>query len=189
MASGCLALVREGSVRMAHLIDDILDFSRAGRTAMTMEVIDMNALVRWALADLAPVIEGRAVDFRIATLPAAYGDAHSVQRVWINLLDNAIKYSAPRQPAVIEVGVREVDGTMAYFVQDNGVGFDMQYAGKLCGLFQRLHSPEQFPGTGCGLAIVQRIVTRNGGRLWAEGRLDHGATFYFVLPSIKEQHE
>jgi light-regulated signal transduction histidine kinase (bacteriophytochrome) len=102
-------------------------------------------------------------------LPAAYGDAHSVQRVWTNLLDNAIKYSAPRQPAVIEVGVRQVDGTMAYFVQDNGVGFDMQYAGKLCGLFQRLHSPEQFPGTGCGLAIVQRIVTRNGGRLWAEG--------------------
>jgi light-regulated signal transduction histidine kinase (bacteriophytochrome) len=146
-------------------------------------------LVRWALADLAPVIEGRAVEFRIPNLPAAYGDAHSMQRVWTNLLDNALKYSAPRQPAVIEVGVREVDGATAFFVKDNGVGFDMQYAGKLCGLFQRLHSSEQFPGTGCGLAIVQRIVIRNGGRLWAEGQLDHGAIFYFVLPSIKEQHE
>jgi PAS domain S-box-containing protein len=184
-----LGVVREGSVKMAHLIDDILDFSRAGRTAMTLGVIDMNALVRSALADLAPVIKGRDLDLRIATLPAAYGDAHTIQRVWMNLLDNAIKYTAPRKSAVIEVGVCEIDGTTTYFVNDNGVGFDMQYVDKLFGLFQRLHSPEQFPGTGCGLAIVARIVTRNGGRLWAEGQPDRGATFYFVLPTTKEDHE
>jgi PAS domain S-box-containing protein len=178
-----LGVVREGAVKMARLIDDILDFSRAGRAAMTMGVIDMNASLRSALADLAPAIKGREVEFRIATLPAAYGDAHTIQRVWMNLLDNAIKYTAPRQPAVIEVGVREIDGTTTYFVKDNGVGFDMQYAGKLFGIFQRLHSPKQFAGTGCGLAIVHRIVRRNGGRLWAEAELDHGATFYFVLPS------
>jgi PAS domain S-box-containing protein len=184
-----LGLVREGSVKMAQLIDDILDFSRAGRAAMTMGVIDMNALVRSALADLASTIKGRALELRVATLPEAYGDSQTIERVWMNLLDNALKYSAPKQPAVIEVGVREVDGTTAYFVKDNGVGFDMQYADKLFGLFQRLHSPGQFPGTGCGLAIVERIVTRNGGRLWAEGHLDHGATFYFILPSTKEHHE
>jgi PAS domain S-box-containing protein len=184
-----LGLVRQGSVKMARLIDDILEFSRAGRAAMKMVVLDMNALVRLALADLAPAIEGRALEFRIATLPAAYGDAHTIQRVWMNLLDNAIKYTGPRQPAVVEVGAREIDGETMYFVKDNGVGFDMRYVGKLFGLFQRLHSPEEFPGTGCGLAIVERIITRNGGRLWAEGQLDQGATVYFVLPSTKVKYE
>ena len=180
-----LGLVRQGSVKMARLIDDILEFSRAGRAAMTMVVLDMNALVRLAVADLAPAIEGRALELRIATLPAAFGDAHTIQRVWINLLDNAIKYTGPRQPAIVEVGAREIDGEMVYFVKDNGVGFDMRYAGKLFGLFQRLHSHEQFPGTGCGLAIVERIISKNGGRLWAEAQLDQGATLYFVLPSTK----
>ncbi len=184
-----LGLVRQGSVKMARLIDDILEFSRAGRAAMKMVALDMNALVRLALADLAPAIEGRALEFRIATLPAAYGDAHTIQRVWMNLLDNAIKYTGPRQPAVVEVDARETDGEMMYFVKDNGVGFDMRYVGKLFGLFQRLHSPEEFPGTGCGLAIVERIITRNGGRLWAEGQLDQGATVYFVLPSTKVKYE
>ncbi len=184
-----LGLVRQGSVKMARLIDDILEFSRAGRAAMKMVALDMNALVRLALADLAPAIEGRALEFRIATLPVAYGDPQTIQRVWMNLLDNAIKYTAPRQPAVIEVGACETDSEMTYFVKDNGVGFDMRYAGKLFGLFQRLHTPEEFPGTGCGLAIVERIVTRNGGRLWAEGQLDHGATVYFVLPSTKAKYK
>jgi light-regulated signal transduction histidine kinase (bacteriophytochrome) len=107
----------------------------------------------------------------------------------MNLLDNAIKYTSPRQPAIVEVGAREIDGEMVYFVQDNGVGFDMRYAAKMFGLFQRLHSPEQFPGTGCGLAIVERIISRNGGRSWAEGQLDQGATVYFVLPSTKVNYE
>jgi light-regulated signal transduction histidine kinase (bacteriophytochrome) len=158
-----LGLVRQGSVKMARLIDDILEFSRAGRAAMKMVVLDMNALVRLALADLSPAIEGRALEFRIATLPAAYGDAHTIQRVWTNLLHNAIKYTGPKQPAIVEVGARETGSEMVYFVKDNGVGFDMRYAGKLFRLFQRLHSPEEFPGTGCGLAIVERIIPRAGG--------------------------
>jgi PAS domain S-box-containing protein len=184
-----LGLVRQGSVKIGRLIDDILEFSRAGRGAMKMVVLDMNVLVRLALADLAPAIEGRALEFCIATLPAAFGDAQAIQRVWMNLLDNAIKYTGPRQPAVVEVGAREIDREMAYFVKDNGVGFDMRYAGKLFGLFQRLHPPEQFPGTGCGLAIVERIVTKHGGRRWAEGQPDQGATVYFILPSMKAHYE
>jgi PAS domain S-box-containing protein len=182
-----LGIVRDNAVKMGFLIDDILAFARAGRTAMTMGVIDMNELVRSAVADLAPTTRGRAFEFRIAALPPAYGDGQMIRRVWTNLLDNAIKYTAASQPAIVEVGAREIEGATAYFVRDNGAGFDMRYVGKLFNLFQRLHSAEEFPGTGCGLAIVERIVTRNGGRVWAEGRPDEGATFYFVLPAHEVQ--
>jgi len=178
-----LNVVRDSTVKMGRLIDDILAFSRAACVNMNPEPVDMAALVRQTLADeLAPAIAGRALPIDIGALPAAHGDRAMLRRVWMNLLDNAIKFAAPKPDARIEVGATAGDGETVYYVRDTGVGFEMQYAGKLFGVFQRLHGAE-FPGTGIGLAIVKRIVERHGGRVWAEGKPGHGATFYFTLPT------
>jgi len=124
---------------------------------------------------------GRHLDFRIAAVPAAYGDPMLLRQVWRNLIGNAVKYSRGREPAVIEIGADPATGE--YYVRDNGAGFDMQYAGRLFGVFERLHSDSEFEGTGVGLAIVQRIIQRHGGAVRAEGRSGHGATFHFTLPA------
>lgn len=181
-------VVRDSTVKMARLIDDILAFSRAGRAEMNAATVDMEALVRSLLADpLALNLVGRTPAIDLGKLPPAEGDRAMFERVWINLLDNAIKFTAPKSDARIEIGATISNGETVYHVRDNGVGFDMQYAGKLFGVFQRLHGTE-IPGTGIGLAIVKRLVTRHGGRVWAEGKVGGGASFYFALPNKEADH-
>ena len=176
-----LQIIRESAQRMGALIDDLLAFSRLGRQALRKTAVDTAALVRAVRADLQAECEGREIEWRIGELPPCAGDPALLKQVWINLLSNALKYSRKRVPAVVEVGCVEQEGGRAYFVRDNGSGFDMRYANKLFGVFQRLHRAEDFEGTGVGLAIVQRIVHRHDGRVWAEAAVDRGATFFFTL--------
>lgn len=179
--------VRGNAVRMGQLIEDILAFSHAGRAEITRTLVDMEALARSVIKDLEPAAGGRNVSFDVGSLPPAYGDPAMIQRVWENLIDNAIKYSGPKPVARIEIGATTGSGENTYFVRDNGVGFDMKYIDKLFGVFMRLHGAE-FPGNGIGLAIVSRIVSRHGGHVRAEGKLNEGATIYFSLPTQEERH-
>jgi light-regulated signal transduction histidine kinase (bacteriophytochrome) len=167
---------------MGMLIDDLLVFSRMSRTELRRIKAASNALVREAMDLLQPETKDRRIEWRIATLPEAEADVAMLRQVWINLISNAVKYTAMRNPAEIEIGCRETAEMHEFFVRDNGVGFDMQYAGKLFGVFQRLHRAEDFAGTGIGLANVRRIISRHGGQTWAEGKVDAGATFFFSLP-------
>lgn len=178
-----LRVVRDNTARMGQLIDDILSFSRAGRLELRQSAIDMEALVRDVWRDLADAAAGRDIRLDLHPLPATRGDATMIRQVLINLLGNAVKFTRPRTVAHIEVG-GGVDGNeCAYYVADDGVGFDDRYIDKLFGVFQRLHGIEEFEGTGIGLAIVKRIVARHGGRVWAQSKVDAGATFHFTLPA------
>jgi PAS domain S-box-containing protein len=174
-----LGVVREASGRMGRLIDDLLAFSRLGRQAPARRPVDMAALVGEVVTESRG--ESKA-EVELAPLPAASADRTMLKQVWTNLIGNAFKYSGKREGARVEVGGREEPSELVYWVRDNGVGFDMRYADKLFGVFQRLHRAEEFPGTGVGLAIVQRVVARHGGRVWAEGRPGEGACFFFSLP-------
>lgn len=176
-----LERVREGGRRMGELIDDLLKFAQLSRQPLALRGVDMAQLVRETLAELNPAAGGRRIETRIAELPACHGDPALLKQVWVNLLSNAIKYTRDRMPAVVEVGIEQDNGRCVYFVRDNGVGFNMKYAGKLFGVFQRLHRPDEFEGTGVGLAIVHRVVCRHGGRVWFAAEPDRGATFYFTL--------
>lgn len=176
-----LERIRDGGQRMGRLIDDLLGFARLSRHPLNRHSLSMKELAASALQELNPLYENRPVEIHLAELPAAFGDPTLLRQVWVNLLSNAIKYSRQRTPATIEIGVTTLAGENVFFVRDNGAGFDMQYVGKLFGVFQRLHREDEFEGTGVGLAIVQRIVHRHGGRVWAEARLGEGATFYFTL--------
>jgi light-regulated signal transduction histidine kinase (bacteriophytochrome) len=147
--------------------------------------VDTNQLVQEVLDELKPQREGRQIEIRVGELPECDADPALAKQIWVNLLSNAIKYTRDRSPAIVEVGCERTEGANAYFVRDNGVGFDMKYANKLFGVFQRLHRAEDFEGTGVGLAIVQRIVLRHGGRVWAEGQVNSGATFHFTLEAEK----
>jgi signal transduction histidine kinase len=178
-----LGVIRRNTQKMGQLIDDLLAFSRMGRREMAFAEIDMTALAADVADELRRQEPGRAIEIAIASLPPAHGDPAMFRQVWANLLSNAIKFTRPRAPARIEVGGRTGGDENVYSVRDNGVGFDMQYREKLFGVFQRLHGPEEFEGTGVGLALVQRIVHRHGGRIWAEGKIDEGATFSFALPN------
>ncbi|HEV2112727.1 MAG TPA: CHASE3 domain-containing protein, partial [Terriglobales bacterium] len=180
-AQGLLSRIREGTGRMGRLIDELLNLGRIGRKPLRLEITGLNSLVEEVRNDLATETAGRQVEWRIAQLPFIECDAALMKQVFLNLLSNALKYSRPRAPAVITVGQKEIDGGTALFVRDNGVGFNPQYAGKLFGVFQRLHRTEDFEGTGVGLATVARILQRHGGRIWAEAELDRGATFYFTV--------
>jgi PAS domain S-box-containing protein len=181
-ASQLLDLVNTGAHQMGRLIDDLLKFSRLGRHALKKQPIYPADLVRNALQTLSHEQVGRQVEISIGQLPACQGDPGLLLEVWLNLLSNALKYTRPREKARIEVGSQMAEsGETVYYVRDNGVGFNMQYADKLFGVFQRLHSSEEFEGTGVGLALTQRIVTRHGGRIWAESELGQGATFYFTI--------
>jgi PAS domain S-box-containing protein len=177
-----LQTICEGAQRMGMLIDDLLSFARLGRLPLTKQMVDAERLVRDSLDELQSEQKGRVLDMRVGELPACYVDAALLKQVWLNLLSNALKYTKKRELAVIEIGSTTENDTAVYFVRDNGTGFDMKYAGKLFGVFQRLHRQEDFAGTGVGLAIVQRIVNRHGGRIWADAAPDRGATFYFTLP-------
>ncbi len=179
-----LGVVRDNAARMGMLIDDILKFSRAGRLELNAGEIDMEKMAQAVLAELVPDADESRLHVEIGHLPPARGDSAMMRQVFVNLLSNALKFSRNRQPAQIRVGSRMEGGETVYFVQDNGAGFDMRYADKLFGVFQRLHSTNEFEGTGIGLAIVKRIVNRHGGRVWAEGKVDEGATLYFSLPTV-----
>jgi light-regulated signal transduction histidine kinase (bacteriophytochrome) len=176
-----LRIVRENTQQMGHLIDDLLAFSRLGRQALNKQAIATADLVRQVLADLRAEQEGRYVEIVMGELPPCQADPGLLRQVWMNLLSNALKYTRKCEVARIEIGCQKQDGETVYFVRDNGTGFDMQYADKLFGVFQRLHRTEDYEGTGVGLAIVQRIVHRHGGRVWAEAAPGEGATFCFTL--------
>jgi signal transduction histidine kinase len=169
--------------QMGTLIDDLLQFSRTGRTEMHKERIEMNQVVKEALTLLQENSSGRTIEWDIADLPAVRGDYALLRQVWANLLGNAVKYTRSREVSRIKISAREENGGFLFVVEDNGVGFDMQFIDKLFGVFQRLHSQEEFEGTGIGLATVQRIINRHGGRVWAEAELNQGARFYFTLPT------
>ncbi len=179
-----LRLISEGGLRMAQLIDDLLAFSRLGRKALTFETVEMEALVRRTVHELLAMAEPPHPQIRIDAMPVAEGDTALLNQVWINLIDNAIKYSARAIAPTITISGKVEDGDAVYRVRDNGVGFDMRYYDKLFGVFQRLHGIDEFPGTGVGLAIVQRIVARHGGRVWAQSQAGQGADFYFSLPLV-----
>ncbi|MDD8012408.1 MAG: ATP-binding protein [Acidobacteriota bacterium] len=175
------------SVRqMGVLIDDLLQFSRTGRTELRLRDTNMNEVLADVRASLRQDNPGREIEWIVGDMPRVFGDEAMLKLVWMNLLSNAVKFTRTRKKAMIEVGVRPEGGEHVFFVRDNGVGFDMQYAHKLFGVFQRLHSLDEFEGTGIGLANVRRIVLRHEGRTWAESELDKGTTIYFTLPIRKE---
>jgi PAS domain S-box-containing protein len=182
-----LRAISTSAQRMGRLIDDLLAFSRMGRAELNKRVVPLEALVRSVIDDLRPETEGRTIDWAVGALPKVYGDPALLRQVWFNLVANAIKYTQPRARATIEVGLAPEAGDRetVVFVRDNGVGFDMRYVGKLFGVFQRLHGVDEFEGSGIGLANVQRIVARHGGRVWAEGAVGRGATFYVALPVLE----
>jgi light-regulated signal transduction histidine kinase (bacteriophytochrome) len=164
------------------MVDDLLEFSRMGRAELKKGRVVLQELVAEVQRELSLEAEGRKVEWRVGALPEVQADLALLRLVLKNLMSNALKYTRPKSAAVIEIGCREEAGEVHVWVKDNGVGFNMQYLDKLFGVFQRLHTAEQFEGTGIGLANVRRIVSRHGGRTWAEGQLEQGATFHFTLP-------
>ncbi len=181
-----LERVREATIQMGCLVDDLLNLSRVGRVSPAMRAIELNALVSDVLQDLTPETQGRNIEWQIDALPHVECDLGLMKQVFANLLSNAVKFTRRRPCAVIRVGRDVIDGQPVIFVRDNGVGFDMKYADKLFGVFQRLHLQDEFEGTGVGLALVQRIVHKHGGRIWAEAQSDQGATFYFTLGGLAQ---
>ena len=180
-----MSVIAKAAKHMGLLIDSLLDLSRTGRVELRPVPLDMRKLIDKVIEELEPEWKNRRITWDIRPLPSAAGDSTLVRLVWMNLITNALKYSRPREEARVEIGPSEAknDGDeVSYYVRDNGVGFDMTYADKLFGVFQRLHRAEDFEGTGIGLANVRRIISRHGGRVWAESQLDAGAVFHFSLP-------
>jgi light-regulated signal transduction histidine kinase (bacteriophytochrome) len=177
-----LRTIMEAAQKGGQLVDDLLAFSRLGRGELKRSRVDLVPLVDDLRAELAPEAEGRRVLWHVSSLPPVLGDPALLRLVLKNLLSNCLKYTRPRSEALIELSAEESPREVVIHVRDNGVGFEMQYVDKLFGVFQRLHTSEQFEGTGIGLANVRRIITRHGGRVWAEGAVDEGATFHFTLP-------
>jgi signal transduction histidine kinase len=181
-----LQTISESATRMGQLIDDLLVFSRMGRQEMLRGTVNLNQLIASVLHDLRHDLQDRSISWTIAQLPDVTGDAAMLRQVFVNLIANAIKFTGTRAQATIEIGSRDNGQEEAVlFVRDNGVGFDMRYASKLFGVFQRLHRADEFEGTGIGLANVRRIIHRHGGKTWAEGALGQGATFYVSLPTAR----
>ncbi len=176
-----LSLIQTNVRRMGRLIDDVLLLSRLSRKELDPVEIGMEELARSVFAEAVAEEPGREVRLDLDPLPMQWGDCPLLREAWSRLLTNAVKFTRPRQVAVVHVGCRAGEKENVYFVEDNGVGFDPRYAHRLFELFQRLHSDDEFEGSGAGLAIVHRIISRHGGRVWAEGEPDKGATFYFAL--------
>jgi light-regulated signal transduction histidine kinase (bacteriophytochrome) len=178
-----LEIVRQNTEKMGQLIDGLLALSRLGREKLIFSEIDMTDLAKTAFEEQkASGARGREITFKLATLPAAYGDRRLITQVFQNLFANAIKFTRKQPDTIIEAGYQPGTNEDVYFVRDNGVGFDMNYSRKLFGTFQRLHAANEFEGSGIGLATVQRIIDRHAGRVWAEAQPNVGATFYFALP-------
>jgi light-regulated signal transduction histidine kinase (bacteriophytochrome) len=183
-----LGVIRESSRRMGQLIEDLLAFARLGRQPVRTLRVALDDLVNQTIAELRAGRDARRIDFTVGKLGAAEADPALLKQALSNLLSNAIKFTRERDPAVIEVGRREESGKgVVYYVKDNGAGFDMRYYDKLFGIFSRLHGAEEFEGTGVGLAIVHKVITRHGGRVWAESALGVGSTFFFTLPAAARQ--
>ena len=184
-----IAMILESAKRMGNLIDDLLAFSRIGRSEAHRTTVSMEQLVQEALTEVRQDTNGRKIVWKVGPMPPLYGDRSMLRLALVNLISNAVKFTRTRPQAEIEIGCEEQKkNQVVVFVRDNGVGFDMKYVNKLFGVFQRLHPPETFEGTGIGLATVQRIVHRHGGRIWAEGMVDQGATFYFTLFKPQESN-
>jgi len=168
---------------MGQLIQDLLEFSRIGRKELAMDTVSMDEIVQQVLTETKASNAERNVAITVSKLPPAHGDKNLLTQVWVNFISNAFKYTGHKEKAEIVIGATQKDGENIYYIKDNGAGFDMKYSDKLFRVFQRLHGAEEFEGTGVGLAIVSRIITRHGGRVWAEGKPDEGAIFYFSLPA------
>ena len=182
--------ILDSAKRMGNLIDDLLAFSRIGRAETRNTQVDLEQLVKEVVAEIGRDTKGREIAWKIGALPVCYGDRSMLRLVVVNLVSNAVKFTRMRKPAEIEIGCADRNKKeVEVFVTDNGAGFDMQYVNKLFGVFQRLHLPEQFEGTGIGLATVQRIIHRHGGKVRGEGAVDRGATFYFSLPKAQDAAE
>lgn len=179
---GYLGHITKSAAHMSRLIDDLLEFSRMGRAELRFSPVDLNAMVREIITSLEPETKDRKINWQLDPLPPVKADPAMMRQVYANLIANAVKYSRNRAVAEIAIGSQVAPTEITLFVRDNGAGFDMKYAEKLFGVFQRLHSAEEFEGTGIGLANVRRIIARHGGRTWAEGEAGKGATFYFTLP-------
>jgi signal transduction histidine kinase len=182
-----LEKVEEGARKMGRLVDDLLSLSKIGRQELALQDTPLDSLLRQVVDDLAPECSGREVEWQIGSLFSAECDPALMKQVFVNLLSNAVKYTGKRERAVIQVGQMMQNDLRVIFVRDNGAGFEMQYVGKLFGVFQRLHKARDFEGTGVGLAIAQRIIRKHGGRIWAEAELDRGATFFFTLGSTENK--
>jgi K+-sensing histidine kinase KdpD len=183
-----ITTIQDSARRMGNLIDDLLGFSRVGRAQAKKTTISLEQLVKEAIAEVAQETGGRDIAWKIGPLPPCYGDRSMLKLVLVNLIANAVKFTRTRTRAEVEIGCANAkQDDLEVFVRDNGVGFDMRYANKLFGVFQRLHSSEEFEGTGIGLATVQRIIHRHGGEVRAEGAPDGGATFYFSIPKVQRQ--
>jgi len=180
-AKQALTFIQENSGKMNKMIDDLLEFSKLGKKEIRKSEINMSALVQKVVADMYNLLPHHAHIAVHEVLPAT-ADYALLTHVWVNLISNAIKYSSKNTSSKVELGSHREENEMIYYVKDNGAGFDMKYSSKLFGVFQRLHKASEFEGTGVGLAIVQRIVSRHGGRIWAEAKVNEGATFYFSLP-------
>ncbi len=176
-----ISTITQSAQQMGTLIDDLLQFSRTGRAEMKKHMLDANKLVQEVVSSLANEMDGRQIEWIVKPLPEIYGDFNLLRQVWINLVDNAVKYTRTREVARIEIGCNNKSEPV-FYVKDNGVGFDMRYAQKLFGVFQRLHTASEFEGTGIGLANVKRIITRHGGKIWAEAEPNKGTTFFFTIP-------
>jgi len=181
----CLQKIATAAKTMGTLIDDLLLFSRMAKAEIRFGTVHFESLIRDVIKDLGPALQARKISWKISALAEGVGDAAMLRHVWANLIENAVKYTRTRERSEIEIGGREEEAEQIFFVRDNGVGFDPQYADRLFGPFQRLHGADAFEGTGIGLANVRRIVSRHGGRTCAEGRVDQGAVFYFSLPKKK----
>lgn len=170
------------SRKMGQLIDNLLEFSRVGKQAVTMYTVDVGQLVSDVLTELKQLEPNRQITIRVQKLAKCQGDRNMLKQVFINLLSNAFKYTSKKQEAIVEIGSYTEDSNQVYYIKDNGAGFDMRYYDKLFGVFQRLHSSNEFDGTGVGLAIVQKIIAKHGGKVWAEATVNKGACFYISLP-------
>jgi len=186
---GYMNIIRDSARQMGLLIDDLLQFSRTGRQELRKAPVEMNLVFKEVLKAINQDTEDRKIEWITASLPLVYCDQSLIKQVWVNLISNAVKFTRKKEKTVIEVGCEENEKEFVFFVRDNGVGFDMKYANKLFGVFQRLHSRADYDGTGIGLANVQRIIHRHGGRVWAEAEQDKGAIFYFTLPKQKEEKQ
>jgi len=179
-------IIRENTVKMGQLIDDLLNLSRLGRRELIILQVKMKEMVESVAAEQS-IAQSKQVRMEIGELDDAECDSNLLRQVWVNLISNAVKYSRSKEKPVIQVNSKATTEEIIYSIQDNGAGFNMKYADKLFGVFQRLHKMTEYEGTGVGLALVQRIITRHGGQVWAEAEVNKGATFYFSLPVQKAE--
>jgi light-regulated signal transduction histidine kinase (bacteriophytochrome) len=180
-----LQRIEEGVRRMGLLVDELLNLARVGRHSLKLQPTALNTVIEEVVSLLQPETQDRQVTWKIAPLPEAQCDTVLIKQVFQNLIANALKFTRPRECAVIEIDGRQEEEKLVVWIRDNGVGFDMKYSDKLFGVFQRLHKAEEFEGTGIGLATVQRIISKHGGRVWAESELGKGTTFFFALELAK----